>query len=140
MKNLLLLTFLLNALPAYCQVKFEDFCFSSGGEKPVRFNLRIYDDINSKWSGAFVKYEKSKTPISLVPEYSQTDELDKNRPVQTTEKWIEISGNRISGEYEMISQGTNVYSMTYINNSTHKKYFFNFDPNIAPSAKGGCNW
>ncbi|CAE6707363.1 hypothetical protein R75461_00922 [Paraburkholderia nemoris] len=140
MKNLLFLFFLLNTLPAYSQVNFEDYCFSSGGEKPVRFKLRIYDDIHSKWSGAFVKYEKSNKSISLVPEYSQNDELDKNHPFQTTENWLEISGNKISGEYEMISQGANVYSMTYTNNSTHKKFYFNFDPNIAPSERGECNW
>lgn len=140
MKKIALLIFFMHALPAYSQAFFEDFCFNSGGNKPTRFNLRIYNDARSKWSGAFVKYEKSNSPISLVLAYRQIDELDKNRPSQTTETWLEISGNKISGEYEMLSQGTNVYSMTYINNSTHKKYYFNLDPNIAPSAEGGCKW
>ncbi|MFM0267798.1 hypothetical protein [Paraburkholderia sediminicola] len=140
LKNIILLFLLTNTSPAYCQINFEDYCFNSGSENPTRFKLRIYGDKLSKWTGAFVRYEKSNTPISLVLEYSETDEIDEDRPAQTTDTWLEISGNKISGEYEMVSQGANVYSMTYTNKFTHKKYYFNFDPNVAPSAVGECNW
>jgi hypothetical protein len=47
------------SLPAHCEVKVEVSCFSSGGERPIRFELRTYYDDQAKWSGAFVRYEKS---------------------------------------------------------------------------------
>lgn len=140
MKYALLLFIMYAASPAYSEVTSEDYCFSSGGENPVRFELRTYHDQPSNWSGAFVKYEKSKVPISLVFENTSVESLNKDRPVQSTDKWLEVWGNKISGQYEMMSQGATVYSMTYTNNATQKKRYFNLDPNVVPSVEMGCKW
>jgi hypothetical protein len=140
MKIIYILFTMLFASSAYSEVTSEDYCFSSGEPNPTRFELRTYHDLSSKWSGAFVRYEKSSIPISLISEYTKIEELNKDEPVQVVEKWLEVSKYKISGQYEMISQGTNVYSMTYTNNATHKKFYFNLDPNVVPSVERGCKW
>jgi hypothetical protein len=140
MKTALLFLIIFSASPAYSEVISEDYCFSSGGPAPTRFELRTYHDISSKWSGAFVKYEKSKVPLSLIFQSTKVEGRNEDQPVLSTDEWLEVSGNKISGQYEIMSQGATVYSMTYTNNSTHKKLYFNLDPNVVPSVEIGCKW
>ncbi len=52
---------------------------------------------------------------------------------------MEVSGNRISGEYEILSQGASVYSVEYKNYYNRKKVYFIQDANVIPS-QAGCNW
>ena len=140
MKSLLICVLLLISLPAHCEVTVDDFCFNSGGAKPVRLEMRKYYDNVLKWSGAYVRHEKSTTPISLVYAGSQAEMVESDRPIQLTEKWIEISGNKISGEYEIFSQGANVYSMEYKNYASRKKFYFIQDSDVTPSSQAGCGW
>jgi hypothetical protein len=140
MKIAIVLMIMFAAPSAYSQITFEDYCFSSGGVNPVRFELRTYHDRSFNWSGAFVKYEKSKVPISLAFDYTNVEGLDNDQPAQSTDSWLEVWGNKISGQYEMVSQGATVYSMTYTNNATKKKSYFNLDPNVVPAAGVGCKW
>ena len=125
---------------AFSKITSEIFCFNSGGKKPIRFEMRTYFDSDPKWEGAFVKYENSKNLLTLSLKNTQIYILDKDRPYQTTNIWLEISNNKISGEYEMISQGSNIYSMTYTNVAKKKKFSFVFDANIASSLTSGCTW
>lgn len=126
-------------LSARCEISKEDFCFTSGGAKPVRFEFHTVYDRTTRWSGAFVKYEKSREPISLVVRSTQEVEVDLDRPSEITENWLEVSGDGITGDYEIVSQGANVYSVTYTNRATQKKLYFNLDPDATPSDKG-CAW
>lgn len=128
------------ASDAFAHVTSEIFCFSSGDKKPARFEMRTYFDRDVKWEGAFIKYENSKIPIALVLKNTQEEILNKNRPYQTTKTWLEISNNKISGEYEMISQGANIYSMTYTNFGKKKRFAFGFDTNVVSSLSSGCTW
>jgi hypothetical protein len=128
------------SLPAHCEVKVEVSCFSSGGERPIRFELRTYYDDQAKWSGAFVRYEKSRAAISLADMAFREESFDKNAPSLAVIDWVEVSGKSITGEYEMISQGTNINSMTYTNAKSHKIYSFIHDSNTNSSVRSGCEW
>lgn len=141
MKKIFILFFLyLFTADAFSKITSEIFCFNSGGKKPIRFEMRTYFDSDSKWEGAFVKYENSKIPLTLSLKNTQIDILNKDRPYQTINTWLEISNNKISGEYEMISQGSNIYSMTYTNVAKKKQFSFGFDSNIVSSLTSGCTW
>jgi hypothetical protein len=124
---------------AHGEISEENFCFTSGGAKPVRFEFHSVYDRTAKWSGAFVKYEKSREPISLVLHLTKEVEIDSDRPSEITVDWLEVSRGNITGDYEIVSQGANVYSMTYTSRATRKRFYFNLDPDATPSDKG-CAW
>ena len=140
MKKILALVILIFSVPAYCEVSVEDYCFASAGEKNVRFELRTYFDDSVKWSGAFVKYEKSKELIPVVLESVKEDATEEGRPAELTRKWLEISGGAVTGEYEMTSQGANIESMSYKGYKNKKTYNFQFDVNSQRTDSMGCNW
>jgi hypothetical protein len=140
MKNILLAFLFVVPLSARCEVVAETLCFSLPDKSSINFELRTYFDPLSKWSGAFVKYAKSKTPISLVIKDSQSEEVDSQTPEQTTTTWFEVSDGKITGEYEMMSQGGNVLSMTYTKKANGKKFSFENNINITSSLEEGCKW
>jgi hypothetical protein len=141
MKNVWLLVLLTScSTSAFSKVSTEIFCFNSGDPKPIRFEMRTYFDSDTKWEGGFIKYEKSKSLISISLKNKQTSTLSKEMPQETTKTWLEVSGNKITGEYEFISQGTNVYSMQYTNSNNKKQYLFDLDTNVPSSPESGCQW
>lgn len=127
-------------LTAKCEVVAEVLCFSLPEKQSVSFELRTYFDSASKWAGAFVKYSKSNKPISLVVKDVQSEEIDPQSPEQTTTTWVEVSEGKVTGEYEMISQGASVLSMVYTKNSNGKKFAFENDVNIESTLESGCKW
>lgn len=135
--SLLIVFFCTNVL---AQVDVEALCYTSSGNKPIRFEMRTYYDPTSKWNGGFVKYEKSKTLISISQVAFQTEAIDKDQPSEATVSWVEITKGQISGHYERVSQGTNVSSLTYVRNSDKKKYAFLYDANTNWSLEKGCEW
>lgn len=139
MKSLFLMLLFVIPLSAHCEISKEDFCFTSGGAMPVRLEFHVVYDRTAKWSGAFVKYERSREPISLVLRSTQTVDGQSGRPSEIIEDWLEVSGGSVSGDYEIVSQGANVYSVTYTSRATRKKYYFNLDSDATPSDKG-CAW
>jgi hypothetical protein len=140
MKKILALIIFSISLPAYCEVSQEDYCFSPVGGNASRFELRTYFDDSVKWSGAFVKYEKSKELIPLVLADFKEDPTTEGRPSELTAKWLEVSKGAITGEYEMVSQGGNIESMSYKNYRSQKTYDFEFDINAKPTKGMGCDW
>ena len=141
MKKLLLLIIMMTfPLSSFSEVTFETYCFTSGGAKPIKFEMRTYFDTFSKWTGGYVKYSNSKSVISIILKDTQNENLSVGRPDQTTRTWLEISNEKISGAYEMMSQGANVYSMTYINAATHKEFGFFLDPNVDLNSDMSCKW
>jgi hypothetical protein len=139
MKSIFLGLLLMVPLSARCEIIREDFCFTSSGAKSMRFEFHAVYDQATRWSGAFVKYEKSREPISLVLRSTQEVVVDSDRPSDITEDWLEVSGDGITGEYEIVSQGANVYSVIYTSRATQEKFYFNLDPDATPSDKG-CAW
>jgi hypothetical protein len=140
MKYFLLAAIFLFAPEAFSEVSTEVLCFSSSGKNPIQFELRTYFDSDTKWEGGLVKYSKSKSTISIVLNKTETEITNKDRPYETTKKWLEISNNKISGEYEMMSQGANIYSMQYTNNTNQKKYGFILNTDVEFDVKNGCKW
>lgn len=51
-----------------------------------------------------------------------------------------MADGKINGEYEMMSQGAIVYSMTYTNARTGKKIDFAWAQDVDASGKTGCRW
>ncbi|WP_224082179.1 hypothetical protein [Cupriavidus laharis] len=126
--------------PVFCQVKTDIYCFRSTASISRDFELRMYYDYGVKWEGGVVKYRGSKIPITLVLKENEIEKLSDYAPYQQTRTWLEVYGGKIAGEYEMMSQGANIYSMTYTSSKNHKKTGFIFDPNISSSPESGCQW
>lgn len=111
-EKIALTCFLLMSFPAYCGVTVEVYCFSGGEQgstkNNIHFELRTYYDNDAKWdAGGFVKYKGHK-PIPVIFNYSEDDgtrEDDGIHPMPTTTNWIEFSKGKVTGEYEMDSQG-----------------------------------
>jgi len=139
MRKLLSLVLCMIPISAYCDVESESLCFESSVGGKIKYELRTYSDVSANWFGGFVKYEKSKQPISLVLKNVEREELDPQAPAQLTRTWSEVLDGQITGEYEMVSQGGNIVSMIYKKKSG-KEYSFSFDPTVEVSAEGGCEW
>lgn len=140
MKKILLSLIGLLPLAAHCEVTSENFCFELDQGSAVKFELRTYYDASNKWSGGFVKYASSGVPIPLVLTDSQSEEVSPQRPWQTTDIWSEVSGGKVSGEYEMVSQGGMIVSMSYTRKSNGKQYSFSHSTNTNVSLESGCQW
>ncbi|WP_332874452.1 hypothetical protein [Pseudomonas koreensis] len=57
---------LLMPLAAHSEVSTQVRCFRSLEGKNINFEFRTYYDVAAKWSGASVRYSKSKNAIALV--------------------------------------------------------------------------
>lgn len=134
--------FALILLPAvaHCEISEEVYCFDSGGAASKNFGLHVLYADAAKWSGAFVKYRGAKSAITLVLKDENAEEISSGRPDQVTTTWYEVYGGKIAGEYEMMSQGANIYSMTYKNYGTHKQVAFLFNPEALGKNGTECAW
>ncbi|MEG0118770.1 MAG: hypothetical protein RR748_11785 [Pseudomonas sp.] len=138
-KTLLLLPSLF-PLMAHSAVTTESLCFELSETSPVKFELRTYYDEASKWSGGFVKYAKSSEPISIVLTDSQNEILDPDAPWQHTRTWSEVVNGKVTGSYELMTQGSQIVSMSYTKQSNGKVYSFGFNTSIDSSLESGCKW
>jgi hypothetical protein len=68
------------------------------------------------------------------------EELSSGRPDQVTTTWYEVYKGKVTGEYEMNSQGANIYSMIYKNYGTRKQVAFLFNPEALRKNGAGCAW
>jgi len=125
-------------LVASAEVTSETFCFTSTSGKPINLEMRTYYDASSKFSSAFVKYQNSKQPIPLVLANSEGESLSKDAPDQETTTWIEIYNGQATGQYEMITHGTDVSSMVYTNKKKNQTTGFLLNTNAI--AQGVCKW
>lgn len=137
-KSSLAVVLLVLPLVAHSGVTSENFCFSSGGAKSINFQMRTYYDSATKFSFAFVRYEHSKQPIPLVLANSERETLDKDAPDQKTTTWSEVVGGQVTGDYEMITQGTEMVSMIYTSKRKGQQTGFMFNANAI--ADDSCKW
>ncbi|MFM0505284.1 hypothetical protein [Paraburkholderia caffeinilytica] len=138
MKSLFAVALLALPLAAHAEVTSETFCFSSGGAKSINFEMRTYYDSSSKFSAGFVRYQNAKQPIPLVLANAASETFDKNAPDQEATTWIEVFSGQVSGEYEMITQGTGVSSMVYTSKKKNQKIGFLLNTGVM--AQGSCKW
>ena len=61
-----------------------------------------------------------------MPYNTEQEELVYGRPYQYTTTWVEVVDGALTGEYQMVTQGGRVDSMTYTNYKSEKKYSFLF--------------
>jgi len=129
---------LVTPMVAHADISSEIMCFESGGIESVNFEIKTYYDASAKFSFGFVRYRNSKKTIPIVLNRSISETLDKNMPDQTTNTWTEVYDGKVTGEYEMISQGTGVSSMVYTRKQGNKKiaFFLNADA----ITLSGCQW
>lgn len=138
MKSIFAAALLLLPLAVHAEVSSDTFCFGSGGDRSANFEMRTYFDSSSGFSSGFVKYQNSKELIPLVLASSIDETLDKSAPDQGTSTWLEVFHGQVTGEYEMISQGTEVSSMVYTSKKKNQKTGFVLNPDAI--VKGGCKW
>lgn len=125
---------------AHCEISEEVYCFDSSGAGSKNFGLHVLHDDAAKWSGAFVKYRGAKSAITLVLKNVDEEETSPQRSDQVTTTWYEVYGAKVSGEYEMMSQGANIYSMVYKNYETRKQVAFLFNPDAFGGSGKECVW
>ena len=125
---------------AHSAVTSESLCFEVSENSPVRFEFRTFYDASSKWSGGFVKYAKSSEPISIVLTHFEEEMLGTDAPLQSTTIWSEVIRDKVSGTYELVTQGTQIVSMTYTKKSNGKVYYFGNNTSVDSSLESGCEW
>lgn len=140
MKSFLLVLISVFSSAAHSDVTTETFCFELSQSSPVKFEFRTYNEPASKWSGGFVKYAKSNAPISIVLTDSQDEILDLQAPWQHTTIWSEVMGGKVTGTYELVTQGAQIVSMVYTKKSNGKAYSFMINASIDSSLETGCKW
>jgi hypothetical protein len=127
-------------MEAHSDAIADVYCFSSDIKGIQNFEFRTFFDQSTKFSSGFVRYKNSKSMIPLVLTSADEQTLSAGRPDELSSTWLEVNRGKISGKYEMVSQGANIYSMIYTNYGTQKKSSFVLDPNVTPSLEKGCQW
>ena len=140
MKRLFLMLLLVLPLTARSEITTQVSCFRSLEGKNINFEFRTYYDSVTQWSGAGVRYSKSKKAISLVHRSTEQEILAEDRPYEFTTTWVEVSEGALTGEYEMVSQGARISGMTYTNYKSGKKYSFEQDISMDSPPETGCQW
>lgn len=102
-------------------------CLTGGENQKIKIELGMYDDASNRWSGGYVKHGKKKPPIPIVPVERVDTPFPEGRPSEEDSTWLEIGPSGVIGQYEMMTQGALIYSFTYQNKKTGKKYDFSED-------------
>lgn len=121
-------------------VNVELLCFTSAAKPAIRFELRTYYDVATKFAFGFVKYEKAAKPVPIVQSQVEARSESKNAPDEISTEWIEINQLKPTGRYLLTSQGASVISMTYERIPNGRNFNFEVDPNTSSSVQGGCKW
>ena len=121
-------------------VSTEIRCFSSEGARPIRFELRLYQDAGIGWFGGAVRYAGSRGSLPLVLKSENVEERVPGRPYQFVTTWLEMLDGRVNGRYEMVTQGVQIYSMAYTNARTGKRMEFAWAADVETSGEDGCRW
>lgn len=140
MRTLFLVTAVLLASSSFARepVVVDFRCLTTGETKPIQLEWRTFFEPESRWSSAYVKYKGAKQVIPLVRRSQEATQMPAGRPWEVTSLWLEVVGGRISGEYEITSQGANIYGFVYKNLRTGKVVSF-FQDNEA-FEESECKW
>ena len=133
-----LLTMLLPALAAAEIPTSWHRCLSSEGDKPIHLEWREYSTVTPDWSAAYIRYGSNKKVVSIVLKETKAIEMAEGRPWEYDSTWVEVNAGKITGEYEIHTQGANIYYFVYLNYKTGKK--FSFDQDDAAYTEEGCHW
>jgi len=108
-------------------------CLSGGRDNTIRLEWRWLDD-----GRADVRYagHSERLPLRRVSE--QTTVLDEDRPYQFDTVWEERVDGRINGHYTLSTQGTRIYSFSYVRARDGRRT--DFDEDINAFQDDGCHW
>jgi hypothetical protein len=113
-------------------------CLSGGSNNSIHLEWRTFIDVPTKWTTSYVRYKSSPMPIPLVLKYEEATQKPAGRPWEFTEVWLEVVEGKITGEYEVVSQGAMIYSFSYKNYRTGRVVDFGQDDGAF--AEDGCQW
>lgn len=84
MRSLLLADLILPAAAAMaCEPVQVDFrCLTTGGDKPIRLEWRLFSEADSDWSAAYVRYKGAKHVIPLVLRSTDATPTAPGRPYE----------------------------------------------------------
>lgn len=71
---------------------------------------------------------------------SENEILDPDAPWQHTRTLSEVVNGKVTGSYELMTQGSQIVSMSYTKQSNGKVYSFGFNTSIDSSLESGCKW
>ncbi|WP_246792632.1 hypothetical protein [Burkholderia perseverans] len=114
-------------------------CFHSD-DAVIHLEFRTFDDSGSDWSGGYVRYKGAKRVIPIVPSTEHATELVPGRPDEVARVWVEVVDGKVTGQYEMDSQGAIVNDMRYTKFSPRRTYHFVDDPQAYADGNGSCKW
>ena len=140
MRSLLLAALILPATAATARepVQVDFRCLTTGGDKPIRLEWRLFSEADSDWSAAYVRYKGAKHVIPLVLRSTDATPTAPGRPYEFRSVWLEVVGGKISGEYAVTSQGVNIYEFVYKNYKSGKEVSFAQD--VAAVQESKCQW
>ena len=98
----------------------------------------MFSDPNSRWTGGYFKYRKSKAVIPLVLKSPEVTDRREGRPWDFTDRWVEVADGEITGEYEVAHHAALINSFVYRNRKTGKEY--SFAEVDGPWGDDACTW
>ena len=98
----------------------------------------MFSDPNSRWTGGYFKYRKSKAVIPLVLKSPEVTDRREGRPWDFTDRWVEVADGEITGEYEVAHHAALINSFVYRNRKTGKEY--SFAEVDGPRGDDACTW
>lgn len=109
---------------AKANINMQTTCYTyvpQGNTSPIRLILRTYIDTDLKKEvGSFVQYNNSKEIIPLVfAKHSSTDTESPDLGNYEILR-IEVSKNKVSGEYTAVQSGAGIRQGKYIRYTNHK--------------------
>ena len=113
-------------------------CLSGGASNSIHLEYRTFTDKPTQWITAYVKYKNSSEPIPLILKSKEGEEFSEGRPWQYTVTWLEVVGGKFTGEYEVMSQGANIYNFTYKNYRNDRTIHFYQDSAAYDGER--CKW
>jgi len=118
------------------QVDFR--CLSTGGDRPIRLEWRVFSEAETDWTAAYVRYKGARRVIPLVLRSSAATQMQAGRPAEFKSVWLEVVAGKVAGEYDVTSQGANIYGFVYKNYQSGKEVSFAQDPDAMKDAD--CQW
>ena len=113
-------------------------CLATSEPKNVQLEWHTFQDARTEWLGGYVRYKGASRTIPIVLASTRVISRPAGRPWEFRYTWLEISGGGVSGQYELSSQGANVYDFLYKN--LRRSGQLAFTKVSSPGEDGQCKW
>jgi hypothetical protein len=106
------LTFLLAPLAAQ-SVERQVMCFTQTTKHPIQLEFTTYEEMDGGWAAGRVKFKGGERPVGIVFQGSRALADYPDHPSLIRHTWIEVRNERITGRYQLTSQGAVIESFRY---------------------------